>query len=284
MRNYWFIKLVSIVLLLAAMLSVISCTTKTEPSGKIGVIVTILPQAEFVESVGGENVDITVMIPPGASPHTYAPTPGQLSAVKQAKIYATVGSGVEFELVYMDRIIAANKDMLYIDCSNGVELIDNDPHIWLSPKNAQIMVENICNGFVEVDPANKEYYVNRKQEYVSKLDALDREMETGLASITNRRFMVLHPAWGYLARDYDLEQIAIHIEGKNPSPHDLLNLIQKAKEYNIKVVFVSPQFNARSAETIALAIDGKVIPIDPLAEDYIDNMYQILDELVQGMN
>ena len=284
MRNYWFIKLVSIVLLLAAMLSVISCTTKTEPSGKIGVIVTILPQAEFVESVGGENVDITVMIPPGASPHTYAPTPGQLSAVKRGKIYATVGSGVEFELVYMDRIIAANKDMLYIDCSNGVELIDNDPHIWLSPKNAQIMVENICDGLVEVDPANKEYYVNRKQEYVSKLDALDREMETGLASITNRRFMVLHPAWGYLARDYDLEQIAIHIEGKNPSPHDLLNLIQKAKEYNIKVVFVSPQFNARSAETIALAIDGKVIPIDPLAEDYIDNMYQILDELVQGMN
>ena len=188
MRNYWFIKLVSIVLLLAAMLSVISCATKTEPSGKIGVIVTILPQAEFVESVGGENVDITVMIPPGASPHTYAPTPGQLSAVKRGKIYATVGSGVEFELVYMDRIIAANKDMLYIDCSNGVELIDNDPHIWLSPKNAQIMVENICNGFVEVDPANKEYYVNRKQEYVSKLDALDREMETGLASITNRRF------------------------------------------------------------------------------------------------
>ena len=284
MRNYWFIKLVSIVLLLATMLSVISCATKTEPSDKIGVIVTILPQAEFVENVGGENVDLIVMIPPGASPHTYAPTPGKLSAVKQAKIYATVGSGVEFELVHMDRIIAANEDMLYIDCSNGVELIDNDPHIWLSPKNAQIMVKNICDGLVEVDPANKEYYVNRKQEYVSKLDALDREMETGLASITNRRFMVLHPAWGYLARDYDLEQIAIHIEGKNPSPHDLLDLIQKAEEYNIEVVFVSPQFNARSAETIAEAIGGKVIPIDPLAEDYIDNMYRILDELVQGMN
>ena len=95
--------------------------------------------------------------------------------------------------------------------------------------------------------------------------------------------MVLHPAWGYFARDYGLEQIAIHIEGKNPSPQDIVNLVQKAREHNIKVVFTEPQFDARSARTIAEAIGGRVVRIDPLAKDYIDNMYRVLDELVEGM-
>ena len=284
MKSNWSFKLVSVILLLVTILSVISCAPKNEVSGKMGVIVTILPQVEFVEMVGGEKVNITVMVAPGASPHTYAPTPGQLDAVKQAKIYAIVGSGVEFELVHMDRITAANKDMLLIDCSKGVELINDDPHIWLSPKNARTMVENICDGLIEVDPANAEYFTSNKQEYLSKLDELDREVEIELASVTNRRFMVLHPAWGYFARGYDLEQIAIRIEGKDPSPQDLIDLIQKAEEYNIEVVFVSPQFNTRSAQAIAEAMNGEVVPIDPLAGDYIDNMYRILDELVQGMH
>ena len=140
-----------------------SCTTQqTEEETdkqKIGIVVSILPQAEFVEKVGGDKVKVVVMIPPGASPHTYEPTPGQLKEVSKSKIYAKVGSGIEFELVWMDKIIGINKEMMVVDCSKGVDLIKGDPHIWLSPKNAKIMVENIYEGLVKIDFKNQEYFV-----------------------------------------------------------------------------------------------------------------------------
>jgi zinc transport system substrate-binding protein len=271
------------VLMTALAILVTSCTPRAEAIEKVGVVVTIPPQAEFVESVGGEKVTVTVMVPSGQDPHTYAPTFNQLAALKQARIYAKVGSGVEFELAHMDSIVEANRNMLVVDCSKGVELIENDPHIWLSPRNAKIMVENICDGLIQVDPQNREYYIQNKNEYLAKLDALDADINSSLADITNRRFIVLHPAWGYFARDYNLTQLAIEIEGKTPSPKDIANLIQEAKEHNIKVVFASPQFDVKSAKTIAEAIGGRVAFIDPLARDYINNMHQVLGELVQGM-
>ena len=271
------------VLMMAVAVLVISCAPKTEPIERVGVVVTILPQAEFVQSVGGEKVDVTIMVPMGQSPHTYAPTFSQLAAVKQAKVYIKVGSGVEFELVHMDKIVEANEDMLVVDCSQGIELMEKDPHIWLSPRNAKIMVENICNGLIQVDPENKEYYIQNKNEYFTKLDDLDEDINNSLEGVTNRSFMVFHPAWGYFARDYNLTQIPVEIEGKTPSPRDVANLIQEAKEHNIKVLFASPQFDVRSAETIAEAIGGRVVFIDSLARNYISNMHMVLSELVQGM-
>jgi ABC-type metal ion transport system, periplasmic component/surface adhesin len=285
MKKYWFNELISIVLVLVIALAgfATSCAPKTEATEQIGVVVSILPQVDFVQSVGGEKVAVAVMVPPGASPHTYAPTPGQLTAVKQAQMYAKVGSGVEFELVHMDKIIEANKDMLVVDCSQGVELMSKDPHIWLSPRNAKIMVENICDGLIKVDPENEEYYTQNKNEYLTKLDGLDGDCESSLAGITNRSFMVFHPAWGYFARDYDLTQIPIEKEGKKPTAAGVAALIEQAKANNIKVVFVSPQFDVSSAKAIAEAIDGKVAFLNPLARDYINNMHMALGELVQGM-
>jgi zinc transport system substrate-binding protein len=278
-------RVIAIISVLIAVLGilVISHTPKAETTEKIGVVVTILPQAEFVESVGGEKVTVTVMVPPGQDPHTYAPTLNQLVAVKQAKLYIEVGSGVEFELAHMDSIVEANRNMLVVDCSKGIELIENDPHIWLSPRNAKIMVENICDGLIQVDPQNREYYIQNENEYLAKLDKLDTDINGSLAGITNRWFIVFHPAWAYFARDYNLTQVAIEIEGKTPSPKDVADVVQDAKEHNITMVFASPEFDVKSAQTIAEAIGGRVALIDPLARDYINNMYQVLSELVQGM-
>jgi zinc transport system substrate-binding protein len=277
----------------------ISCQGMSQPNDKIGVVVTILPQADFVENVGGEKVDITVMVPPGADPHTYELTPSQLVKVSKAKMYAKVGSGVEFELAWMDKIIKQNKAMLVVDCSKGIQMMEmeehhgdeddgehhqgEDPHIWLSPKNAKLMVENICSGLVQVDPQNEAYYTRNRDEYLAKLDALDKDIQEGLSGLENRRFIVFHPAWGYFARDYNLEQIPIEIGGKEPSAKDIANLIQKAEEQNIKIVFASPEFNPRSAEVIAKEIGGRVVFIDPLAKDYIKNMRLVLNEFVQVM-
>jgi zinc transport system substrate-binding protein len=276
---------IAIISVLIAVLAIvaISRAPKAETTGKIGVVVTILPQAEFVESMGGEKVSVTVMIPPGQDPHTYAPTLNQLVAVKQAKLYIEVGSGLEFELAHMDSIVDANRNMLVVDCSKGVELIEDDPHIWLSPRNAKIMVENICDGLIQVDPQDRDYYIQNENEYLAKLDKLDTDISGNLTGITNRWFIVFHPAWGYFAADYNLTQVAIEIEGKTPSPKDVADVVQEAKEHSIKVVFASPEFDVKSAQTIAEAIGGKVALIDPLARDYIDNMYKVMNELVKGM-
>ena len=216
-------------------------------------------------------------------------------------MYAKVGSGVEFELTWMNKIIEQNKEMLVVDCSKGIQMREmeehhheesgyegehyggKDPHIWLSPGNARIMVENICNGLIEVDLRNEAYYTQNRDKYIARLDTLDSDIRVGLSEVTNRRFIVFHPAWGYFAKDYDLEQIPIEVGGKEPSAKDIANLVQKAKEQNIKIVFASPQFNPRSAGIIAKEIGGRVVFIDSLAKDYINNMRLVLDELLKTM-
>ena len=270
-------------LALALTLAAASCGSEKEETGKIGVVVSILPLAEFVEHVGGEKVDVSTMVPPGASPHTHEPTPSQLVAVSKAEVFVKVGSGVQFELAWMDKLIDTNSNMPIVDSSNGVILMGNDPHIWLSPLNAKIMVENICSGLIEVDPENESYYIQNRDEYLRQLAELDEEIRESLDGVESRAFMVFHPAWGYFARAYGLEQIAIEIEGKDPSVKDIANVIDEALEYDIKVVFASPQFNQQSARTIADEIGGKVESIDPLAKDYVTNMRTVLGYLVQEL-
>ncbi|AXV38389.1 MAG: zinc ABC transporter substrate-binding protein [Methanobacterium sp. BRmetb2] len=255
---------------------------------KIGVVVTVLPQAEFVEKVGGDKVTVTTMVPPGADPHTYEPMPEQLKNLSSADVYFMVGSGIDFELVWMDKFTSMNSNMEIINSSENIALIKNsntddehetntDPHVWVSPKNAKIMVENVYKELSSIDPANKEYYKKNKDEYLKELDKLDSDIIKSLEDKDNRLIMVYHPAWGYFCRDYSLKQIAIQNEGKEPTPQGIASLIKQAKEENIKVIFVSPQFSSNSAEVIAENIGGEVVRIDPLAKNYVDNLYKVVD-------
>ncbi len=280
-------------LLAALSAATISCTPEGEVGESIGVSVTILPLADFVENVGGEKVAVSAMVPPGANLHTYELTPSQLAALDKAKVYAQVGSGVEFELVWMEKLVAANQEMLVVDCSHGVELIGiagehrhhgaPDPHIWLSPLNAKIMVQNICHGLVQVDPDHRAYYEQNRDIYLQRLTRLDQDIRDGLSGVMNRTFMVYHHAFGYFARDYDLDMIPIEEEGKEPSAADIAHLIERAQGYQLKVILASPQFNPQSAEVIAGEIGGRVVLIDPLGRDYIANLRLLLGELVQVM-
>jgi len=290
-----FVKLASTILALALVSALaaasISCGEEGNASDKIGVAVTILPQAEFAESIGGDRINVTVMVSPGTSPHTTELTPSQMTEVAKARMYAKVGSGVEFELAYMDKIKDVNKNMLIVDCSEGIELIGSvdpdepgdDPHIWLSPANAEIMVQNICDGLVQIDPNNKTYYERNRDTYLEKLDSLDEEIKVKLENVQNRAFIVFHPSWGYFARDYNLEQIPIEIGGKEPSAQDVSQIIEEAKSRNIKIIFASPQFNPQMAEVIAHEIGGNVVSIDQLAKDYISNLQIVSNEMVEAM-
>jgi len=287
------------ILLLGLLLVVPACAPEKEASDKVGVVVTVLPQAEFVEKLGGEKVRVTVMVPPGASPHTYEPKPAQMAALAGAEVYFKVGSGVEFELAWMDKLLATNKNMVVVDCSQGVALREMmseeeheeengnhgrmDPHIWMSPVNARIMVSNICDGLVQIDPENSDYYQRNRDAYQQQLTEIDREIREGLAGVENRQFMVYHPAFGYFAREYDLTMIAMEKEGKEPTAAGLAHLIEQAKAHDIKVIFAEPQFDPKSAEVIAEAIGGSVVLIDPLAKDYIGNLRLLLQEMLPAM-
>ena len=141
------------------------------------------------------------------------------------------------------------------------------------------MVNNIYKGLVKVDPANEDYYSAREKAYLQELDNLNRDIEQMLSVLKNRKFMVYHPAWGHFARDYNLEQISVETEGKEPSAKDIQHLIDQARKYDIKTIFVSPQFNIKSAEVIAKEIKGKVILVNPLEKDYISNLRRLAEEL-----
>ena len=253
---------------------------------KINVVVSIPPEAEFVEKIGGDKVKVTVMVPPGANPHTYEPLPEQLKNVSGAKMYAQVGSGIEFENVWMDKINSMNKNMIIVNCSKGIEFIPNadndeahenqyDTHVWVSPRNAKIMVENIYQGLIKVDPANKDYYKTNKDKYLQELDYNDKKINESLRADKNRKIMVYHPAWGYFCRDYGLTQIAIEKNGKEPTPQGITSLIDQAKKENIKIIFISPQFSRNNAETIASEIGGHVITVDDLDKNYIKNLNNV---------
>ena len=319
--------LFSVILLMTLLVTTtISCTQQTETAKKLGVVVTILPQAEFVKTIGGDKVEVTLMVQPGASPHTYEPTPSHMTALAKADMYAKVGSGVEFELVWMDKLLATNPDMLVVDCSRGIELhemdeVDEheeeeghhedehehneeeelhedehehneeqehhhegiDPHIWMSPANAAIMVRNITDGLITTDPDNESFYRQNRDAYLQQLEEIDREIRDGLAGVENRQLMVYHPAFGYLAREYGFTMISIEKEGKEPTTAELTDLIEQVKAHDIRVIFAEPQFNPKSAEVIAKAIGGKVVLIDALAEDYIGNLRFIMNAILLAL-
>ncbi|WP_214019275.1 metal ABC transporter solute-binding protein, Zn/Mn family [Methanoculleus sp.] len=277
------------VLLLAAVAA--GCTaTEPQQDGRVVVAVTIPPEQEFVERVGGDHVRVILLVPPGADPHTYEPPPGVLAEVAEADMYAVVGSGIEFELAWQEKIAALNPDMLVVDCSRGVDLIaageadhaGTDPHIWTSPKNAKIMVENIREGLAEVDQANAEDYRQNADAYLEELDALDTEIAGALAESGVTKVMVYHSSWAYLARDYGFVEVPIEEEGKEPSPQRIEHLVAQAKEEQIRVIFASPEHSTRSAEVIADEIGGTVVPVSPLAKDYLKNMRHVASAFAES--
>ncbi|MFC1951025.1 metal ABC transporter solute-binding protein, Zn/Mn family [Chloroflexota bacterium] len=275
---------------MVGLLPAFSCSDSW-PNDKTGVAVTILPLSDFVAQVGGDRVEVMVIVPPGRGPHDYEPTPQQMTRLSKADMYAQVGSGVEFELTWMDNLVEQNGDMLLADCSEGIELLGADdeheedseagadPHIWLSPLNAKTMVQHICAGLIEVDPAGADYYTQNRDDYLVQLDELDEYIEDLLSPYTNRNFIIYHPSFGYFARDYDLTQIPIEHDGKEPTGLVMEDAINQANEHSLEYIYVAPQFNTEYAETIAGQIGGGILVIDPLPESYISNMQDVADAI-----
>jgi zinc transport system substrate-binding protein len=282
---------------------------KTEE--KLDITVSILPQKYFVERIGGENVNVNVMVQPGESPHTYEPKPQQLRSLAEAEAYLSIG--VSFEKAWMDRFKAANPKMPIIDTTQGMKLLpmvahnhhgeeghehedkhdetgnkgeekvkeNFDPHVWLSPQRVKIQAQTIYQTLVELDPENQAQYQAALDQFLTDIDQLDAEIRQSFAGIEQRKFMVFHPSWGYLADDYGLEMISIEVGGQEPSAAELAQLIRQAKEENIRVIFVQPEFSTKSAETIAQEINGEVIPINPLMSNWLEEMQRVTQKFAR---
>ncbi len=157
-----------------------------------------------------------------------------------------------------------------------------DPHIWLDPVLVKVQAKNIYEALVKIDANNAKIYHSNYEKFVKELDTLHHELEEKLESLHGKAFMVFHPSWGYFAKRYELEQISVEKEGKEPKPKELVELISEAKLHDIRVVFVAPQFSQKSAKIIAKSINGKVAFLDPLEEDYKKNLLKVAEVIKQS--
>jgi len=296
-------------------------------AGKVQVFVSILPQAYFVERIGGPNVHVTVMVAPGQDVHTYEPMPRIMAELARAQVYFRVG--MPFEEVILKKVGSAFKNLRIVDTAKGIALRafkedeedhhaeeaghehgkgkhspaepspardaaheegvhhgeagDIDPHIWLDPKLVKIQAATIAQTLSEIDPAHAEIYEGNLKAFRSELDRLDADLAKALAPFKGKAFYVYHPAYGYFADAYGLKQIAVETGGKQPSAHQLAGLIKQAKARGVRIIFVQPQFSTKSAEALAKAIGGVVVPMDDLAKDYMKNMREMAEKVRKAM-
>jgi zinc transport system substrate-binding protein len=256
--------------------------TDNKKNDKLIVFVSILPQADFVRQLGGDRVEVSVMMPPGANEHNYEPDTGQLKALSQANLYVKVGH-LPFEDAWMERFVSTNRDMLVVDSSQSIEMIEHNPHIWLSPRLVKAQAETISAALVQLDPENQDYYLQQKQVFLKELDKLDQEITATLSGVKGKSFLVYHPAWGYFARDYGLQEVAIEEHGKEPGAREMSRIIDYAKKNQIKTIFDSSQHSTHSADAIAAELGARVVLLDPLAADYMDNIRKVAKTMAEEL-
>ncbi len=251
------------------------------------IFVSVLPQQYIVQQIGQTLVSVQTMVPPGASPHTYEPKPAQMAALARAQLYFSVG--VQFENAWLPKFAALNPRMKVVASDAGITKIPIsahadegkahfgderllDPHIWLSPPLIKVMARNICTALVAEQPAQEMFLKRNLEAFDARMDGLDQRIKALLAGRAGTHFIVFHPSWGYFARTYDLVQIPIETEGKEPKPAQLQHLIIEAKQLGIRVIFVQPQFSVRSARLIAETVGARVVPADPLPLDLEESL------------
>lgn len=264
---------------------------------RLPIFVSILPQKYFVEKIAGDLVDVSVMVLPGANPATYEPKPNQMVTLFRAKIYFTIG--VPFEKVWLKKITASNRHLLVVHTDKGVEKralpfhvhvsrdsgetghddVESlnhgvkDPHVWLSPPLVMMQARSILMALREIDPKNQAIYEANFKKFMMELLEVDAEIRGIFSGVEKgASFMVFHPSWGYFADAYGLKQIPIEAEGKEPKPAQMKTLTGFAQKKGIKTIFVQPQFSTKRAEIIANAIGGRIMAMDPLAEDWENNL------------
>lgn len=277
--------------LLLAIVGLSACQGKKE-GGTRTISVTIEPQRYFAEKIAGDLFHINCVTPAGQSPETYDPTPQQMVQISQSQAYFRIGE-IGFEQAWMKNLQSQNPDMAVFDLSEGMELIKNeeeaheegeahhhhhgsvDPHIWTSISGARVIAQNTCQAFIKLDPENQEIYQAGYQRLIEEIDSTEAEMKQLLQPLAGTAFIIYHPALTYFAREFGLKQLCIELDGKEPSPAQLKQLLETATQSGAKVVFVQQEFDRKNAELIAKETGCRLVTINPLSYNWHDEMIRL---------
>ena len=294
---------------------ILACVAFLFAEPKLSVAVTLAPYAKIVQEIAGENADVVTLVPPNANPHLFEPKPNTLRAFSKASLYLSDGSGLD--KAWRPRFMGVNKNVRIVDISQGVSWMKGevhehehdhepphghaqhhaqeehhahehgeelDPHIWNSPRMAIVIASNVCSALVELDSVHAGVYRTNLEKFSKRLSDLDVKFTEATKALSEdrRTFIVFHPSYGYLARDYGLKQIAVEMHGKEPKPRDMQKLVHIAKEHQVKTVFVQPQFSRRAAESLSREIQAKIVSIDPLAFDFEQELQKFISAISEG--
>ncbi len=271
--------------------------TRTEAAPRYQVTAGVLPLAYLVHRIGGEQVEVVTLIPPGQDPHSFEPTPGQVADLSRSALYFSLD--MPFERTLLAKLAAGTAGPRVIETDRGIsklplpehhhghaeaEAADHqhaelDPHIWLAPRQLLIIAAHVVKGLVELDPPLADAYRANHRQLQREIEELDERISQLLAPLAGRTFYVYHPAFGYFADAYGLRQYPVETGGKTPSPRQLIRLIEQARNDGVRVIFVQPQFDRRSAAAVARAIDGEVVPLDPMAADVTANLAEMAERI-----
>lgn len=283
-------------LYLFLILAFLSCTIfscKNKPAGQQMVSVSILPQKYLVERIAGDYVQVNVMVPPGMSPATCDLSTDQLRKLYDSKLCFTIGY-LPFEITHLYPVLANRSDIKTYNHSSDIQLVSGscghhhgeehgghehgvDPHIWMSPAHTKTMAATICRVLSETYPEQSQKFEANYELLAYDIDSVAAKAAQVLEAKQHKSFLIYHPALTYFANDYGMEQISIEDEGKEPNPAHLKKIIDTAKEKGIHIIFIQQQFDANNAEAIARQIGAKVIQIDPLGENWLKEMGQLID-------
>lgn len=279
-----------ILLLSATLLG--ACRSSRPADDREHIFVSILPLRSIVGAIVGQDFEIEVLVPPGMNPESFEPTPRQMVALNRARLVYDIG-WIDFEqnlLAKLDdrsKIVELHRGIAPI-AGSCAHLHDGrehrhgiDPHIWTSPRELRIMAENAYRSIRERYPDSVRYQTNYRL-LDERLQALDESVGRRLREEGPSYFMIYHPALTYYARAYEIEQIAIEQNGKEPSARRLAQLIDRAKADGVGSIFYQSQFPASSVEVIAEDIGAEGIRIDPLAEDAIGNIERITELIIRS--
>jgi zinc transport system substrate-binding protein len=283
------------ILLYIILFFLVSCSRQGAYNSNKIITVSIGPLKYFVEAIGGSDYEVNVMVPPGASPHTYEPMPGQIIALNKSVAYISNGF-LGFELTWLDRFYEINPGMKRLSLADKQVLIHSetapegtddhegvDPHFWISPSSAKVIAESVRELLTELNPKHDSIYNKNYKTLITKIEDIDIKANGMFKDVKNRYFMIFHPALAYLARDYNLIQIPVEYEGKEPSLSQMKKIIDLGKSDNIRVIFVQKESDRKYADEVALEVGATVVIIDPLSENWPESVNSIITALYDSM-
>ncbi len=281
-------KAVSFFLILFSTLFFASCQNSSSTPKDKAVLVSIAPYAFFVQKIAGDKLPIITLIPEGANPHIYEPKPKEVERVRDASLWIRLGESFD-QKVY--RVLQEqNPHLKIVDVTHGIDLISmceeehqhchhgdegKDIHIWLSPKLAKVQAQTIGEALMETFPENRELYTANLETFLTELDQLDQEISELLAPKKGHAILVSHPAFAYFCQDYGLIQLSVEMEGKDPLPQQVTQLLEEARHYAVTTVILEPQYSNKGAELIAKQLQVPTATVDPYSQDYLDNLRTI---------